>query len=388
MIRIKKKEECCGCNLCAEICPTKCITMQADDEGFLYPQCNEKACISCGRCERICPVLNKKPLPLNSHRKAFAAINNDETIRLSSSSGGLFTAIAEQVLGRKGVVCGVAFNENFETVHTFVENENDLSKFRGSKYVQSRVGDAYKRVLEFLKAGRYVLFSGTPCQIAALKAFLGRDYETLVTVDLICLGVFSPMIWKKYIGYRKENDSLAPIEFISFRSKIGGGISNFRVEYGDGTVYQKPSNQDPMWRAYNAKICLRPSCHDCVFRNRERDSDITLADFWGIEKVLPDFSDGCGVSLVISHSPRGQAILETLIENDLIRVQEVEYEKAIAGNPAMLYSPPKPISRDRFLRDIRQGENFCKVVEKRTKKSFVRRSLGKLRKKLLLRKRK
>lgn len=224
MISIKDKSKCCGCNLCAIVCPKKCIQMVSDKEGFWYPQINKHACIKCGKCERICPVINKQTMPRNTGRKAYAAIHANEKIRLASSSGGIFTAIAEKVIDRGGVVFGAAFNKDFEVEHIYVERKEDLAKFRGSKYVQGKMGDIYLRVLEFLKMGRPVLFSGTPCQIGALKAFLGKEYDNLLTVDLICHGVPSPMIWSKYVNYRKSLDSTSDLQFVSFRDKQGGDL--------------------------------------------------------------------------------------------------------------------------------------------------------------------
>ena len=197
MIEIIDKKNCCGCSACAQICPRKCILMQEDDEGFLYPKVDKKSCIDCHLCERVCPVLNqskpKKPL------KVYASINKDENIRLCSSSGGIFTALAEKVIAEGGVVFGARFDDKWEVVHDYVETKEDLSKFRGSKYVQSRIENCYKEAEVFLKAGRIVLFSGTPCQIAGLILFLKKSYNNLLTVDFVCHGVPSPGVWRRYL---------------------------------------------------------------------------------------------------------------------------------------------------------------------------------------------
>jgi coenzyme F420-reducing hydrogenase beta subunit len=208
------KQACCGCGACAQKCPTGCIIMQEDTEGFLYPEIDKKSCVGCKVCEEVCPSVHPKEprTPL----RVYAAKNKDEAVRLESSSGGIFTVLAEKIIDRKGVVFGARFNEDWEVIHSYVETKEKLSVFRGSKYVQSRIGESYKQAEEFLKAGRFVLFSGTPCQIAGLKLFLKKEYENLVTVDLICHGVPSPGVWRKYLD-----------EFIEYQyniKNVGGGI--------------------------------------------------------------------------------------------------------------------------------------------------------------------
>lgn len=197
MIDILDKKDCCGCSSCVQRCPKQCITLKEDNEGFLYPIVNKEICISCGLCEKVCPVLSqgepRKPL------KVYAAKNQDEEIRRQSSSGGVFTLLAEQVIREGGVVFGAIFDENWEVKHDFAETIEGLAPFRGSKYVQSRIDDNYKKAERFLNQGRKVLFSGTPCQIAGLKRFLRNEYDNLLTVDFVCHGVPSPGVWRQYL---------------------------------------------------------------------------------------------------------------------------------------------------------------------------------------------
>ena len=197
MIHIEEKSKCCGCNACVQRCPKHCIAMREDEEGFLYPIIDESSCINCGLCEKVCPVLNqgeeRKPL------KVYAAKNRNEEIRMQSSSGGIFTLLAEQIIQEGGVVFGARFDENWDVIHDYTETIDGLASFRGSKYVQSRVGETYKQAESFLKQGRKVMFAGTPCQISGLKLFLCKDYENLLTVDFICHGVPSPGVWRKYL---------------------------------------------------------------------------------------------------------------------------------------------------------------------------------------------
>ena len=203
MIDILNKKDCCGCSACVQKCPKQCISLKEDNEGFLYPQVNQQECISCGICKKVCPIINpnEKRTPL----QIYAAINKNEEIRRQSSSGGIFTLLSEEILKEGGVVFGARFDENWEVKHDYTENVKGLVNFRGSKYVQSRIEDNYKKVETFLKQGRKVLFSGTPCQIAGLKRFLSKEYDNLLTVDFICHGVPSPKVWRLYLyeTYRK-----------------------------------------------------------------------------------------------------------------------------------------------------------------------------------------
>lgn len=235
MIHITDKQDCCGCNSCVQCCPKSCITMCEDEEGFLYPEVDENVCVDCGLCEKVCPVLHqaedRKPLAV------YAAKNKNEEIRRQSSSGGVFTALAEEVIKDGGVVFGARFDEHWEVKHDYTETVEGLSIFRGSKYVQSRIEDCYQKVEQFLRAGRKVLFSGTPCQVAGLKLFLRKEYNYLLTVDFICHGVPSPGVWREYLKEEtarecgrknsvlshpdiKDQDAL--IESILFRDKCLG----------------------------------------------------------------------------------------------------------------------------------------------------------------------
>ena len=196
MIEIKDKSQCCGCNACVQRCPKQCIASE-DEEGFLYPEVDEAICIDCGLCENVCPVINQADarIPL----QVYAAKNTDEKIRMHSSSGGVFSILAEQTIKQGGVVFGARFDENWEVKHDYTETIDGVSVFRGSKYVQSKTGDTFKQAEQFLKQNRKVLFSGTPCQIVALKRYLKKEYENLLLVDFICHGVPSPGVWRKYL---------------------------------------------------------------------------------------------------------------------------------------------------------------------------------------------
>ena len=221
MIKIENKENCSGCHACFAACPRKCITMLADEEGFFYPQVNTQECISCGKCKAVCPILTSQKEIREEKPDAYAVINRQEGVREKSSSGGVFYALASTIIEKNGVVFGAAFDGRNQVVHTFIDKEKDIWRLMGSKYVQSKIGDTYLQIKSFVQAERVVLFVGTPCQIAGLKAFLGREYENLLCVDIVCHGVPSPKLWDKYVKYQEKRYG-GKAERIFFRDKATG----------------------------------------------------------------------------------------------------------------------------------------------------------------------
>lgn len=320
MIDIKEKKDCCGCGACVQRCPKSCISMREDNEGFLYPEVNKEICIDCGLCEKVCPVINqseeRKPMAV------YAAKHKDERIRLASSSGGVFTAIAESVIDEGGVVFGARFDKNWSVIHGYTETKEGLAAFRGSKYVQSRIGESYKDTEAFLKTGRKVLFSGTPCQIAGLKRFLRKEYDNLLTVDFICHGVPSPGVWREYLkeetarqcggknsvlSHPKDKLGDVRIENISFRDKrLGWKKFSFALTLsttnGSGAkntvLLSEPLNKNIFLRGFLADLYLRPSCHACPAKKFKSGSDVTIGDFWGVQNVMPEIDDNLGCSIV------------------------------------------------------------------------------------------
>ena len=374
MIKNIIKQQCNGCHACASACPIQCIEMIVDKEGFWYPQVNTTNCINCGLCEKVCPIIT----PLNNDTVwdnvvAYAAKNKDDEIRKTSSSGGVFTEIAKYVLEHGGVVFGAAFADDFAVEHTYVERVEDLQKFRGSKYVQSKIGDSYKQAESFLKEGRQVLFSGTPCQIGGLISFLRKPYDNLITQDLICHGVPSPKLLETYIGVRQgEGD----IKEISFRNKTEGWkLFSMFVEYQNGDEYRKTLREDLYMTAFLRNICLRPSCYQCAFKTKERQSDITLADYWGIQKIHPEMDDDKGTSLVFVNSPKGKQIFQEISKN--LIYCETDKEKAIENNSAMIKSVVKPKNREKYLQKV-TVKNFERLTKKYIRPSFYIRAKWKL----------
>lgn len=370
MIKISDKSKCSGCYACYSVCPIKSIVMKSDDEGFKYPQVDVTTCINCGLCEKACPIVSGgKKEDASSVPAAYAAFNNDENIRLKSSSGGIFSLLAENVIDKGGVVFGAAFNKDFEVLHIAVEKKSDLAKLRGSKYVQSQIGDAYKLSKHFLDTGRIVLFTGTPCQIGGLKAYLMRDYENLICQDIICHGVPSPAVWKKYIEYRKDCDS-DTAEEISFRDKQTGWKKySLSFKYPENN-YSQVHNADLYMNAFLKNCCLRPSCYDCSFKTVSRDADITLADFWGVQNIVPEMDDDKGTSLVLIHSKKGDSLFNEI--KHLMTVKNADLDQAIRRNSAAIKSVPTYPKRRAFINEI-QSKRFDKVTKKHLKDPFALR---------------
>ena len=262
----------------------------------------------------------------------------------------MFTLIAEQVIENGGVVFGAGFNDDFTLKHSFIEVKEELFKFRGSKYIQSRIGNSYSQVKNFLKLGRRVLFTGTPCQIGGLKSYLGQSYDNLICVDIICHGVPSPKVWKKYVQFREERANSKP-KRIAFRQK-NEGWKRFSISFlfKNNKEYNETLDKDLYMQAFLKDVCLRPSCYACEFKSLHRQSDITLADFWGIQNILPEMDDDKGTSLVFVNSDKGQLMLDKLI--DKIICKEVNINQAVKYNSAAIKSANYNIGREAFFNDI------------------------------------
>ena len=303
------QSECCGCGACSQICPVNAITLNPNNKGFLVPAINENKCINCGNCERVCPVLH--PDTPNNHfsYKILNAKNPD--IRNGGSSGGVFRLLAEYVLSSKGIVIGAAFDENFKVVHQEVDDIRQIGRLCGSKYVQSDSSCSYKIVKQALCNGKLVLFSGTACQIAGLKGFLGMDYPTLLTVDVLCHGVPSPYIWGKYIEHLKKQGTLKKINFRD--KKTGWRAYSFTVERDKGESGAIWYNNEYM-QLFIDNVSLRDSCFSCRFKDiHHKNSDITLGDFWRVDQLGYE-NDDTGLSIVQVHSEKGEKVLLEILD--------------------------------------------------------------------------
>lgn len=355
---LSDKSLCCGCSACYDVCPKSAIKMVEDNEGFLYPVIDKDKCIECRLCEKICPTKNKENN--QSLLEAYAAYNTDENIRMKSSSGGVFTLLAEYVLKNHGVVYGAAFDENFEVQHIRVGCIEELECLRGSKYVQSKLDGIYDLCKKDLDTEKQVLFTGTPCQIAALKSFLRKDYDNLICMDIICHGVPSRMVWRKYLEHR-INFAKSKIVQIAFRMK-DEGWKQYAVKFtfANSTAYCKNYQDDIFMKGFLRDLYLRPSCYDCQFKTKERVSDITVADFWGIDKLHPEWDDDKGMTLLIVHSQAGKKVLEKV--KTYLFLECVNIDEAIKFNPSMVKSVAVNKNRELFFKGIDSQCNIEKFI--------------------------
>lgn len=336
--------ECCGCGACSNKCPVDAITMVSDREGFLYPKIDEQKCIDCGLCRKTCPSINgiynhdEKP-------KVYAAWANDR-LRKKSSSGGMFTLYAEAVLESGGVVCGAAFNDDFKVEHVIIDSKDKLEALRGSKYVQSNAKDVYKRLEKLLKDNRQAVFCGCPCQVAGLNSFLGKEYDNLLTIDLLCAGATSPGLFEKY---KEQVHGGKEITDISFRDKKRyGWIASMTVKYKKGKAYRRARNNDIFYDYFLKNIASRPFCTTCKFSKLPRQGDITLGDFWNIAKYKKELDDGLGTSVMTINSDKGQRVFEK-VRNKMILCEEVPFEFLLERRqPFQRHKTPNP-KRTQFL---------------------------------------
>lgn len=347
MIQINEKKNCSGCTACASVCPKDCIRMVADEEGFLYPVVDARICIDCGACERACPIQNPMKEELLD-QMGYLVQHKDEAVRLDSTSGGAFTAIATVVLKKDGVVFGAAYDEAFHVHHTYVETVEDLKIFRNSKYVQSDMGDCFRQARKFLKNDRWICFSGTPCQIEGLNKFLGKRYEKLLLVDVVCHGIPSPQIWERYLEYQGVVDRKP--DNIRFRDKYYGyKYSTMSIFKDRENIYHAGSQLDPMLRAYFSDTCDRPTCYDCPFKKRYRVSDMTIWDCFSVYDFDKKIDDDKGTTRVLCHTEKGAAVVQEIRQYAVIK--EVEPEKLIAGVKEMTSSVQESPKRAVFMKD-------------------------------------
>ena len=361
----KNKELCCGCEACVQKCPVKCITMELDDEGFRYPFFDETKCIHCNKCEKVCPVLMNKRFDavqeeVYSDPIAYGGWHRDEKVRENSSSGGAFTLFADEVLRKNGIVYGAAFKDSCTVAHVSVRSKKDLGRLHGSKYVQSNMHEVYSEVQKDLKDGKTVLFSGTPCQNAGLLSFLGHTDKRLYLLDFICHGVPSPGVFSQYIDYLCQNKHSEVTDF-KFRVKDKGwnqsGLQlGTKISFSDGSVIRNyPALKDPYMNGFLEDVYLRPSCYSCPFKKVPKyTSDITIADFWGINRVMPEMNDGKGTSLILIHNKHGEELFNR-VKNDFVFKACPDWKTAVRKNQTLLKSAV--ITEDR--------EGFYELLNKR-----------------------
>lgn len=357
---LKCKRECCGCGACAQSCPCICIYMEADSEGFLYPVIDKEKCIKCGLCEKACSVLHRK---VRTHKeRVYAACSKDEKLLRKSSSGGMFGVLAKYIMQKEGIVFGCCFNEELEAIHCSAKNELEYEKFYGSKYIQSNTGNTYRECRQYLENGKYVLYTGTPCQIAGLKQFLGKEYETLISAEVICHGVPSPGLWKKYIA-ELEKSRGRKIVNAAFRYQDQGWKKyRFRTEFADGTEEIISGGDSPYLCGFFNHLTLRPSCYNCKTRIKYSQSDFMIGDFWGIEKYHKGFDEELGVSALIILSKKGEEVFQKIKEQ--LTYVEAELGEVIPANGCVQLSVFPNRNRTNLYSIYSQGGNIAEALEK------------------------
>lgn len=390
MICITDKKNCCGCTACVQRCPKQCIRLEEDTEGFLYPKVDEETCIKCGLCEKVCPILNQADkLPV---QEVLAVKNPDEGERMNSSSGGVFLPLAREVIAKGGVVFGAVYDEHWEVHHVFAEKIEDVYPMMGSKYLQSRIDNCYKEAEQFLKQGREVLFVGSPCQIAGLRTFLrNKEYPNLLAVDFLCHGVPSPGVWRRYLAEIYSSNALkehcrrhaatgkntvlllslnakSPIGDIKFRDKCESGWKKYRFVVRSKSASKADQNtvlssdihyMNPFMKGFLSDIYLRPSCYACKCKNGVNHSDMTIADFWGINQIAPEFDDDKGVGLVLLNTKKGEEYFSRLPMD----MMPSNLEKAHYYNGGFNEHTKAHPKRDQFFFLIENGKSIKAAVE-------------------------
>ena len=358
---ICSKEECIGCLNCYNVCKFGAIEVLKDDLDFIYAQVDGDKCVGCGACKWKCPILQKYNTERELINECYASVNKDEEICSKSSSGGMFYELAKVVLDKEGVVYGAAFDSKFNVIHKRIDKLENIKSLMGSKYVQSDIGNIYGEVKKDLENELQVLFTGTPCQIAALNIYLGKQYDNLYLQDFICHGVGSKKILDKHISEIKQSYKLKNIKQMNFRDKISGWKNfSFSIYTKEGN-YAEDLTKDNFMKTFLKNLSLRTSCYTCNYKGNKRQSDITLADFWGIEKVLPNFDAKNGVSAVILNTAKGKSLFENI--KDKIVYEKVDFADISKNNICLENPPIYNRHRQDFIKDINEGIELSEIKE-------------------------
>lgn len=356
MIKLNDKSDCCGCSACYSVCSHHAIKFEEDQEGFFYPVFNLNLCVDCGLCEKVCPVIHYKTESKNGNPIIYSAINNNVEQYMQSSSGGIFILLCEYIISKGGIVCGAAYDKDFVVKHSFAKTLDECRAFQGSKYVQSDIRGIYPKIKSILKNKVSVLFSGTPCQVAGLKLYLRKNYDNLYTVDLICHGVPSPLIFKDYLNFVKGKNIILHINMKSKSKKKGTTI---RFDFLNGKYVSQTLKTDLWNKLYFGSFIVRPSCHNCQFTHYNRIGDITIGDSWGINKYYPNFHADKMTSLLFVNTHKG-AFLYDRISN---QIDKIEITKEESMQPQLQYPTKKSLEREAFWEDyIKYGFNY--VIKK------------------------
>lgn len=365
MINIIDKSKCCGCCACVDVCVHKAISLKVDIEGFWYPEINQELCVNCGLCDKVCPELNIVNLKINDYPKpikTIAAIHKRMDIRWDSTSGGAFSAFAETMYTQGGYVSGALYNEDFSVSNYISKNSEDLIRLRSSKYLQSKAEGLYAEICKLLKGGEKVLACGTPCQMAALRSFLRKDYENLIIVDFICRGVNSPKVYRKYLDSLEQKFGGKVVYVKAKNKELGWRNLTRKVVFDNGKVYYGVKMDDDFRRGYHTNVYCRPSCYTCQYKGFPRMADITIADYWGIERVDKNLDNNIGTSMILLNSKKGETFFDLV--KDKLEYKETKFESILKGNKALNIpiSLPK-INREQFFLDL-DAHDFTFVTEK------------------------
>lgn len=356
MIKLNDKSDCCGCSACYSICSHQAIEFAGDQEGFFYPVFNQNLCIDCGLCEKVCPVIHYKAEPKKGNPVIYSAVNKNVNQYMQSSSGGIFILLCEYIISNGGIVCGAIYDKNFVVKHSFANTLDECRVFQGSKYVQSDIRYIYPKIKAILKDNVLVLFSGTPCQVAGLKLYLRKNYDNLYTVDLICHGVPSPLIFKDYINFVRGKNEICHINMKSKSNKKGTAI---RFDFYNGKYVRQTLKTDLWNKLYFGNFIVRPSCHNCQFTHYNRVGDITIGDSWGINKYYPNFHANEMTSLLLVNTNKGTFLYDKISQE----IDKIEITKEESIQPQLQYPTPKSLERETFWEDyIKYGFNH--VIKK------------------------
>ena len=359
MIQIYEKQMCCGCSACEQVCPISCIEMEYDEEGFAYPKVNEETCISCNKCKEVCPFLVKREKRLP--KQVLGMTNLDDEILMDSSSGGVFGGIANHVIGQGGLVFGASYDNEHTVKHIGVEDKSNLVRLRHSKYVQSDINNNFVKAEAALKSGKYVLFTGTPCQVSGLRNYLYKDYERLYLADIICHGVPSPKVWKKHLDEFRDDFS-SSLKKVVFRDKENGWRSDTKYYFDDTKEnVLVDENKDIYFIGFMKDIFLRPSCYNCQVRYFTSGSNITIGDFWGVQKTHTQQYNPKGVSCVMINDEKGERLIKKVI--NYFSTFESNIENVHKGNPNLFTSQSEPKIRIEFFKRFNQGEKLSTLIE-------------------------
>lgn len=356
--------------------------MLEDEQGFLFPQINTTSCINCNLCSKVCPALRGASFAPRGKavRNVYAAKNNDTSTRLKSSSGGLFSAISEYIIKQGGIVFGAKFTEDWKIVHSYTDTLDGIPQFMGSKYYQSEIGNTYVEAENFLKSGRIVLFTGTPCQIAGLKRFLRKDYDNLLAVDIVCHGVPSYKIFKSYLDEYHKNEKITGV---SFRNKSYRGWENYGLEIKSERGSSWESKYENLFMlGFRNALFYRTTCYKCSWRGVNGMADLTIADFWGIRKTDSSFYDEKGISLVQVRTDRGSTVINKL---DISKIKTT-YGQAYAYNAAMEKDMPKHIQSNKFWEGYKiKGIKILEEINFSTKESIIKVYIQKIKRNIIYR---